>query len=306
MEKDIQHTKSRRNYFLAAFLAPFIWGFMSIPVRILNGYPAEDILYYRILSAVVLLWLFILIFRKKKLIADYHHFNELTKSEKKKISWLTLLASILIFANWYTFIYSINNVSIQSAALAYMICPLITTFAAYFILKEGLSPLKKFALFLAFFSCCLLATGSFLDIAWAITIASSYAFYLIIQRVLQGFDKLTILAVQLLICSAFVVPLLLISNHSLPTDPVFWETVVIIAVFFTIIPLYFSMYALIKISSSTTGVLLYINPILAFLLAIFYFKESIEPYKYIAYGILLIAIMLFNWKILKNVVFGKK
>jgi len=54
------------------------------------------------------------------------------------------------------------------------------------------------------------------------------------------------------------------------------------------------MYALIGISSTTTGVLLYINPLIAFTLAATYFQEPVQPIKYIAYGIIFIAIILFN------------
>jgi len=279
---------------------------MAIPLRILQAYPSEDILYYRILMAVLLLWLFILVFRKDSVRADLDHYKHLSRQEKKRSFRLALYASILIFANWYTFIYAINHVSIQSAALAYMICPLITTFAAYFILKEALTLLKKIGLLLALVSCLLLATASLIDIAWALFTATSYAFYLILQRVFQGFDKLNVLALQLAICTIFVIPLLLFSGHAVPTDKMFWEMIVLIAIVFTIIPLYLSMYALTKISSSTTGVLLYINPVIAFLLAIFYFKESIEAYKYFAYGLLIMAIIVFNWKTLHSVLRSKR
>jgi len=60
------------------------------------------------------------------------------------------------------------------------------------------------------------------------------------------------------------------------------------------------MYALIGISSTTTGVLLYINPLIAFTLAATYFRESVSPIKYIAYGIILVAIILFNIKNIKG------
>lgn len=287
-------TVSRGKYLFAAFLAPFIWGFMSIPVRWIREYPAEDILYFRIVTALAALWLYLLLFQRKTLRLDIQKFRELSKKGRIRQTSLTVLASLLIFGNWFTYIYAVNHISIQSAALAYLTCPLITAAAAYFILKEELRPIQKEALLIAFGSVCLLAKGSLHDVLWAATIATCYAFYLIVQRVSTGFNKLNQLAIQLSICALFVIPRLVYNHHEIPTDPVFWGTIILIAVIFTIIPLFLSMYALISISSTTTGVLLYINPIIAFTLAATYFQEPVPFIKYLAYGIILMAIVLFN------------
>lgn len=287
-------TVSRGKYLFAAFLAPFMWGFMSIPVRWIREYPAEDILYFRIVTALAVLWFYILLFQRKTLRSDIQKFNDLSKNGKIKQTALIVLASLLIFGNWFTYIYAVNHISIQSAALAYLTCPLITAAAAYFILKEELRSMQKVALLIAFGSVCLLAKGSLNDVLWAATIATCYAFYLIVQRIATGFNKLNLLVVQLTICALFVIPKLIYNHHEIPTDPVFWGTIILIAVIFTIIPLFLSMYALIGISSTTTGVLLYINPIIAFTLAATYFQEPVPFVKYLAYGIILMAIVLFN------------
>ncbi|CAM3562650.1 EamA family transporter [Sphingobacterium prati] len=287
-------TVSRGKYLFAAFLAPFMWGFMSIPVRWIREYPAEDILYFRIVTALAVLWFYILLFQRKTLRSDIQKFKDLSKNGKIKQTALIVLASLLIFGNWFTYIYAVNHISIQSAALAYLTCPLITAAAAYFILKEELRSMQKVALLIAFGSVCLLAKGSLNDVLWAATIATCYAFYLIVQRIATGFNKLNLLVVQLTICALFVIPKLIYNHHEIPTDPVFWGTIILIAVIFTIIPLFLSMYALIGISSTTTGVLLYINPIIAFTLAATYFQEPVPFVTYLAYGIILMAIVLFN------------
>ncbi len=287
-------TTSRGKYLFAAFFAPFIWGFMSIPVRWIRGYPAEDILYFRIITALLVLWVYLLIFRRKMLVADIRKFGRLSQADKLRQTGLMILASALIFGNWFTYIYAVNHVSIQSAALAYLTCPLITAAGAYLMLKEKLTGWQKIALFIAFSSVCLLARGSLNDVLWAITIASCYAFYLIVQRVSTGFDKLNQLVLQLSICALCVIPKLIYNHHTIPNEPLFWGTIVLIASLFTIIPLFLSMYALIGISSTTTGVLVYINPLIAFTLAATYFQEPVQPIKYIAYGIIFIAIILFN------------
>ncbi len=293
--------QGRLKYFSAAFFAAALWGFMAIPLREIKVWPAEDILYYRIFASGTLIWLFILIFRKKQLRADLRHVRNLPRSLRQQLMWLTLAASVLIVGNWFTFIYAVNHVSIQSAAFAYLVCPLLTTLAGFLILKEDLSTIKKISIGIALISVAMLAQGSLYEVSWSVGIASFYALYLVAQRVIQQVDKLTVLAVQLTICSLLILPFLLWQHHPLPMEPKFWLNIIVIAIIFTIIPLYMSMYALNGISSSTVGILLYVNPIIAFVVAVVYFHERIYPYQLLAYLVLFVAVFLFNWGTLRKV-----
>jgi len=286
--------KSTAPYFLSAFFAAALWGFMSIPLRALREWPSEDILYYRIGVSVVLIWVFIGVFRKAKLRKDWNSVKTMPVKEQQKLAGLLLLASVLIMGNWLSFIYAVNHISIQSSSLAYLICPLLTTLAGFFFLKEPLTLLKKGALVIAFLGVCVLGSGSLVEVAWALTIASFYAVYLVLQRIMRQVDKLNLLAVQLSVCSLIVLPFLLYQGHAMPESPVFWSNIVVISVFFTIIPLYMSMYALSGISSSTVGILIYINPIITFAVAVWYFGESVQTSQIIGYLVLLVAVILFN------------
>ncbi len=274
---------------------------MSIPLRGIKDWPPEDILYYRIFASAVLTWLFIAVFRKKQLRADVAYVKTLPRGTRKRLGWLTLAASLLIMGNWFAFIYAVNHVSIQSAAFAYLVCPLLTTLAGFIILKEGLSTIKKIGIGIALASVAILARGSFYEVSWSVGIALFYAFYLVAQRVIQQVDKLNVLAVQLVICSLLILPFVLLQHHPFPVDVRFWGHMLVIAVVFTIIPLYMSMYALNGISSGTVGILIYVNPIIAFVVAIVYFGEHVYVYQLLAYAILLVAVFLFNWAIVRKV-----
>jgi Predicted permeases len=293
--------QGRLKYFSAAFFAAALWGFMSIPLRSIREWPAEDILYYRIFASVILIWSFIFLFRRKQWKADAAYFRRLPAAERRRLAWLTLTASLLIMGNWFTFIYAVNRVSIQSAAFAYLVCPLLTTLAGFLILKENLSLTKKIAIGIALASVAMLASGSIREVGWSVVIASLYALYLVTQRVIQQVDKLNVLAVQLTVCSLIILPFLFWQQHAVPVDSKFWLNIVLIAIVFTIIPLYLSMYALNGISSSSVGILIYINPIIAFAVAIVYFHEPIHANQLVAYAVLLLAVLLFNWDTLRKV-----
>lgn len=293
--------KSKSRYLLAAFLSVAIWGFFSIPLRNLKAFPSEEILYYRIFTSLIVIWIAILLFRRKYLKQDLKYFKSVSLREKKIIIWQIVGASILLTLNWYTFIYAVNNVSLKSAAFAYMVCPLITAFGGFLILKEELSKIKLLALSIALLSIVLLATGSIIEVLWSVGIAALYAFYLIIQRKMQHLDKLNVLALQIAIAVILMMPFYLYHHEAFPEGLWFWSHIVIIAVIFTVIPLFLSLYALIGIPSSTLGIIIYLNPIIAFAIAVLYFNEQISFNQFLAYLLLLFAVFLFNWYLIKDI-----
>ena len=297
---------SRSKYLISAVSSAIIWGFFAFPLRNLKAYPAEQILYYRIFASLFVIWTAILLFRKKELKQDIIFFKERTPKQKKIIVLQIISATVLLFFNWFTYIYAINNVSIKSAAFAYMVCPLITAFGGFIILKEHLSRLQLIALATASVSIITLANGSFIEVTWSVIIAALYAFYLIIQRKMQGFDKLNVLAVQITIAVVMMLPLYIYQHTAVPTETSFWINIIVIAVIFTLIPLFLSLYALIGIPSSTLGIIIYVNPIIAFTVAIFYFNEKIDSSQLMAYLLLLFAIFLFNYKMVRDMLTFKK
>jgi len=292
--------QGRLKYLAAAASAAVLWGFMAIPLRNLAQWSASDILYYRILISSVCIWVFIGIFRRRQLRADTEHYVSLPVRQKKRIVRIVAVSTLLILGNWFSFIYVVNNISIQAAAFAYLVCPLLTTVAAFFILREPLSAIQKTSLAIALVSVVLLATGSFVEVSWSVGVASLYALYLIGQRLTGPFDKLNVLAVQLVLASLIILPFMLWQHRPIPTEAAFWSNMTVISVIFTIIPLYWSLYALSGISSSTVGILIYVNPIVAFVVAYCLFEEKITGHQLVAYGILLFAIILFNWRLLRR------
>ena len=106
------------------------------------------------------------------------------------------------------------------------------------------------------------------------------------------------LGFQLIIALIIVLPLFFIHPQPIPKDFSFWIDMIIIAVVFTLLPLLLSMYALNSLPSSTVGIIIYINPVFAFGVAFFYFHESIQLNQILAYSLLIVAVIVFNWKML--------
>lgn len=282
------------KYYLAAFSCFFIWGFFGLALRPLHDYASLDILFYRVFLASALLLLINILLRKNELKNDYGIFQSLSFAQKRKTVLLTVLGGFLLIFNWYLFMYAVNHVSLQSASFAYLICPIITTILAFFILNEKLSKWQWLAVFLCVISCSILSYGHTKELLYSLIIAISFALYLISQRKNNQFDRFVVLTIQLVIASLVILPFFPIYSGDIPTANLFYELIMVIVVLFTIIPLFLNLYALKGMSSSAVGILMYTNPLINFFLAIFYFHEEINLAQIVSYSLILMSILIFN------------
>jgi chloramphenicol-sensitive protein RarD len=84
-------------------------------------------------------------------------------------------------------------------------------------------------------------------------------------------------------------------------DVRFYLIVASIALFFTVLPLFLNLYALNKINAATIGILMYINPLINFILAFFVVKETATIVQLAGYTVIAIALVIFNYPVLKRI-----
>lgn len=296
------HTK----YYLAVILAFVIYGLFSLPLKAIDNYASLDILLSRLIIASLLIFLYSAFFRRKISLSNISIFRNSSKKERRKLLLINSASAVLLAINWYLFIYVMNNVSVNATSLAYMLCPIITTILAYLFLKDRLSSVQWIATALSILSCIILAFGNFMDVFYSFIIALSYAIYLVLQKNNQKLDRFFTLTFQLIFGTLILLPLFNLQHAEPEKDFYFFWIVFLIASLFTIIPMYLNVYSLNKSSSSTSGMFIYMNPIISFFLALYYFKEEMGPLKITAYLIVFFSVLLFNAKIIGNIFRLKK
>ncbi len=290
---------SQRHY-TAAISAFIMWGFFSIPLRALREYSAGEILYFRIALSLVVLVAVIAIFRKSSIRATVDAFRALTPNKRISVAALTLVGGALLTVNWLTFIYIVNNINIKTASFSYLICPVITAALGVVLIRESMTRLQWIAVLLCTISCILIGLNSALELGYSFLTALTYALYLISQRKNQGFDRMVVLCIQVcfsLILLSAIFPLLV---NEVPASGTFYGLIFLIAVLFTVVPLFLNLYALNRINSATIGILMYINPIINFTVAFVVFKENITALQLVGYVIIFIAVILFNLPYIKR------
>lgn len=284
-----------RKHYIAAITAFVVWGFFSLPLRALKAFSVGEILYFRILFSVAILLVIILGFRRDSWKKDMDRLKTLTSKERTRMILLTLAGGALLTVNWLMFIYTVNNINVKTASFAYLICPVFTAVLAFLLLHEKLAVFQWIAVGICAVSCALIGLQSAAELGYSGFTAFSYALYLVSQRGNQGFDRLISLGIQV-VFSLFI--LTLFFNQlvdEVPSAPEFYLLIATIAASFTVLPLFLNLYALNRISSATIGILMYLNPLINFSMAVFVFHEALNVMQLLGYGAIVVALVLFNW-----------
>jgi len=282
------------KYYLAAVTAFIIWGFFSFGLKPLQSYPSLDILFYRVFTCVILMVVINLAIRREKIKETRTYLKSLTPVERRN-QWLLIAgSSVLLTANWGLFIFVMNHISVKAASFAYLVCPILTTVLAFLILKERLIKLQWFAVLLSITSCVILAYNSLHDAMFSILVAATYALYLVLQKRITMPDRFILLSIQIAFVALLLFPFYPAYSAAPPVATSFYLYILLIAVVFTIIPMFLNLFAMKGINSSTIGILIYLNPLFAFALAIFFYKESISLEQILSYSLIVVSIVIFN------------
>ncbi len=282
------------KYYLAAIFAYATWGFFSLVLKPLSGYASVDILFYRIFSCAILMVFITALFKRADLLKAFSDIKALPAKQKRNMLLLNVSGSILLNINWFSFIYVLNHVSIKATSLAYLVCPIITTLLAYWLLHEKLNKIQWIAVALSILGCLLLSYANIMDMVYGIIIGSSYAAYLVSQRKNVGFDQFITLTFHIVLSALLLLPFYPAYSGRIPSKTTFWVMIELIALGFTVIPLFLNLYALKGLNSSTVGMLLNINPIIAFAIAALVYLEPISPLQMAAYSIIFLSVIVFN------------
>lgn len=290
---DINVSKDFKHY-LAAIFAFSIWGFFSLVLKPLHAYASLDILFYRVFSCAIVMSMISLAFKRKSILDNLRLLRSMPKKKRLVTIGLNVIGSIFLTVNWFSFIYVMNHVNVRATSVAYLVCPILTTLLACFLLSERLTRLQWFSVVLSFSGCLLLSYTSISDMFFSTIVGFSYAVYIISQSNNSGLDKFLVLNSHILLSAVLLGFFYPAFSGPIPTDFKFYFYVEIIAIIYTIVPLFLNLYALSRISSSNVAMILNINPIIAFILAGVVYHEPLGLLQIIAYALVFTAVIVFN------------
>ncbi len=279
---------------ISAVSAYIMWGIVPLYFKLLEHIGADEILIHRIVWSTVLLLL--IVFLSKK----WQSFLKVI-TQPGLVFRLTISATFLA-ANWFTFIWAVNNDHMLDASLGYYINPLVSVALGVIFLGERLRPWQIFAVGLAFIGVIiqLIMIGSLPIISLAL--AGAFGIYGLLRKKMH-IDS----SVGLLIESLMMLPIAIIywlffvetttSNMLLNS----WSLnfTFICAGIVTTAPLLCFTAAAKRMTLSTLGFFQYIGPSIMFLLATFYYQEPLYFAKMITFACIWTALAIFSFDSIK-------
>jgi len=281
-----QHSKG----LLLAITAYSIWGFFPLYFSYLNSVSSLEVLAQRIIwSFIATLAIGILLGYGKKL--------STALKDSKLTAWLGLSA-LLISINWLVYIWAVGHHQVIEASLGYFISPVVSLLLARLFFKDRLHPLQIWAGLIATLA-ILWEFISLGQLPWvSLILAFAFSLYGVVRKhcIIDGISGMTIETLWLLplallwISWQSVVPSITLSFGSNQTI-----TLLLVGVgFLSALPLVLFSMATRRIDLSVVGFIMYINPIMQFLIGIFILKEAYPPERLITFALIWLALILFT------------
>lgn len=263
----------------SAALSFVLWGMLPLYYQFMPEVSMWELLSHRVLWSVVLLGGIFLLLGTSLPWARL-------RAEPRQLG-LILLAGPVMSISWCMFTWCLTTGQVLATSLAFFMTPLFNIVFAVLFLKEKLTPQKHLAVALALAGLAYMLF-SYGELPWfSLIMGANFAFYGLIKKKVRhdaGISLYLESLVQLPI-ALLIIGYLGIQGTSLFMDGDWGERLLLMgSAPATLLPVGLFCYAVARTRMSTVGLLQYIEPSLAFLLAIFWFGETPDPVKSVGFA----------------------
>ncbi|MFA1642418.1 EamA family transporter RarD [Chryseomicrobium imtechense] len=275
------------------FLAYLLWGLMPIYWKTVQHISSDEILASRIVWSFIFTVLLITVLRDiPKLKTDLTNLWA-----DKKAFFSLMIASYLVTANWFTFIFAVNSGELVQTSLGYYINPLISVLLGIVFLGEKLSDAQKAAVGIAAAGVMIL-TYTYGELPWiSLVLAGSFAFYGLIKKQAKV-GAITGLAIE----TFFVLPFAFIYLAYLFTQDslqfVESEPITMLLLMFsgvaTALPLLLYASGTKRIPLYLSGFIQYIAPTIMLVLGVVLYNEPFSNMEWTGFSFIWVALVLFS------------
>ncbi|WP_286238481.1 EamA family transporter RarD [Neptuniibacter halophilus] len=285
LQSQSEHTKGV-YYALAAFL---MWGLVPVYFKSVAHISPVEVIVHRVIWSAVFLLLFICLTRRLgDLIALF---------QRPSVLYGLALSAAVISVNWLVFIWAVSQNMIVEATLGYFINPLISMIFGMVFFAERLRMMQWMAIALA-------AVGVLMQVIllghlpWvALVLATSFAIYGALRKKIPV-DSITGLLMETLWLTPIALSYMgwLYSQDQLQIISASAETVYLLmcAGIVTSLPLMAFAAGARRLSLTLIGLLQYIGPSIAFLLAVFYYDEPMDSQRLLTFVLIWTALAIFS------------
>jgi chloramphenicol-sensitive protein RarD len=277
-----------------ALAAYGLWGLMPAYWKQLAAIPAAELTAWRALCSAAFGVGLLLVTRRSR---------ELVRVLRTARNALPIaLSAALLGVNWLVFIFAVQTDRITDTSLGYYVNPLVSVALGFAVLRERLRPGQWLAVAIAALGVVwwMLRLGG---LPWISTaLAVSFALYGLVRK-LTPISSLTGFVLEMLFLAPFAVAFLAAQPSeglALPSADGAVDAWLAASGLVTAAPLVFFASATRRLPLTAIGIIQYISPSLALLLAVLWYGESFTRDHAIAFGFVAVALSIFTLDALRT------
>lgn len=284
--KPLNDTTKGVVYGLGAYT---LWGSFPLYFVLFKGIPSWEVLIHRVIWSCLFLALVISILKRWPPVAA-------ALRQPRRLGYV-LGCAVFIALNWGIYIYAVETRHVLQASLGYFLTPLVNVAMGLLILGERISRLQAAAVGLAAVAILyqLFLLG---ELPWiTLVLAFSFGTYGLMRKKVE-LDGLSGLFVEtLLLLPLGLLTLTWLSSQGLShfSDSTYSALLLASSGAVTAIPLLAFAGAARRLRLSTVGFLMYINPTIQFLIALYIFHEPLSTAKLVSFVMIWVALAIYSW-----------
>ena len=288
--------KNLKNGIYYATIGSLWWGLLGTYFFQYISYAGTvEVVVHRSLWTCIILFLTTIYFKK------WPHFKKIFLN--KKNLFILFITSILILANWTTWIYAVSTNRIIDASYGYFIFPILNVFLGFLFFKEAMNKKRMISIIIVILSSIFLLFN-FESFPWVgIFVAIFWSVYNLLRKKIDVDTD-----IGLFIESLFALPLALVflyfifqnNFNNFSTNEPLSIFLLFLAGPMTVIPLFFYIKGLEKAGLGTSGMIFFITPTSQFLLGYLYFNEPFSQEKLISFIFIWIAVFIYMRDLYEN------
>lgn len=286
--------KSKTVPALMVLTAATLWGFIGVFIRVLSdaGMDTMQINGARSIVCTVLL-----------AIALFIHDRDLFRIDKKDL-WLFAFAALMKLLMDICYVYAQTVLTLSLAAVLLSTDCYFMLIVSYFMFRGDLTPMRIMAAVIGFFGCAILVGVFTEDIgnidAFGVLIGLGAGvagtFYAVGLKVTmtRGYDSVTVLFYVFLLGSIMMLPIMNLPGVVviLSEDMRYLAFMVVIGIFFTLVPYYLYSTGLKELEPSTVTVLLFVETAAAAVAGLMFYNETLDAVDIIGFAMILFSLIL--------------
>lgn len=284
----------QRNGAISLVLACFFWGFFPLFFRLFDGISPVLVVAHRTIWSLVFVSI-VLLFSKR--------LGEVWTVFRSWKEFAVILGStVAIASNWLVFIWAVEHNRVLDSSLGYFINPLVSVALGMIFLGERQNKWQTLSIVIAASGVALqgIVLGS---LPWvSLFLAFSFGIYGYLRKIVSigsapGLMAETMVATPV---ALGVVIYMVMSQGAGPHADPFIMVMFMLSGPMTALVLILFAFGARRMRLTTIGMFLYITPSLQFLIAIFVFKEPLQPVVLASFVIIWISLVIFTTDGIRN------